>query len=96
LKSHYRRRSLWLRIAAEVSVFGKAASENGSEVPFFVVLRSVALISRELVTFEWGVGSGERVFPHYPLFQMSLRVATATSRSDESTPHSNEFIRYVT
>jgi len=33
-----------------VSVFGKVASENGSEVLWFVVLRRVALISRELVT----------------------------------------------
>jgi hypothetical protein len=33
-----------------VSVFGKLASENGSEAPFFIVLRVVALISQELVT----------------------------------------------
>jgi len=50
LKSHYRRRDLKLGINAEVSVIGNAASENGSEVPRFVVLRGVALISRELVT----------------------------------------------
>jgi len=29
---------------AEVSVFGKLASENGSEAPFFIVLAIVAFI----------------------------------------------------
>src|SRR5215470_15077412 len=50
LKSHCQRRTMRLGGAAGVSVFGKAASENGSEVHWLVVLRSVALISRELVT----------------------------------------------
>jgi hypothetical protein len=33
LKSNYHPRGLWLIIAAEVSVFGKTASEFGSEAP---------------------------------------------------------------
>ena len=75
MKSLCRQRGLWLGIATEVSVSGNAASENGYEVPLFVVLRDVALISRELVTSEWGVGNGEwgvREKTLSPTFQRSL------------------------
>jgi len=61
-----------LRIAAEVSVFGKAASEIGSEASFSDVLRGVALFSRELVTStgEWGMGNGKtekKILPPLPI-----------------------------